>query len=247
MDEKNSKKEEMRKKRELTLEKFYKQTKLVGENVIYPTYRFNDELKIYIEDEQPPEELFIRVGYDPKHDSKQMHYRRFYEDELENVPSVMPPSPFETFKIMRGQSRGLSKSWFWKNDYDEAGQVTNLKEVGRFKGMITVVNKNKENEYISLKGDRIGTIKDSLNEVSRRLYNKPFDYDFNSISSSEGKAVFRAKLKEVGCEDLEIEKYFTQVNYQEELARLLMVKTKCIIRAYILDVDELPPKDSGGS
>jgi len=37
------------------------------------------------------------------------------------------------------------------------------------------------------------------------------------------------------------------MNYQEELARLMMIKTKCLVRVYILDADELPAKDSGGS
>ena len=37
------------------------------------------------------------------------------------------------------------------------------------------------------------------------------------------------------------------MNYQEKLARLMMVKTNCLVRIYILDADELPPKDIGGS
>lgn len=37
------------------------------------------------------------------------------------------------------------------------------------------------------------------------------------------------------------------MNYSEELVRLMMLRTKCLIRVYILDIDELPPKDVGGS
>jgi len=37
------------------------------------------------------------------------------------------------------------------------------------------------------------------------------------------------------------------MNYQEQLARLMMIKTNCLVRVYILDADELPAKDSDGS
>jgi hypothetical protein len=30
------------------------------------------------------------------------HYRRFYDDELENIPDIFPKKPFFTVDIMRG-------------------------------------------------------------------------------------------------------------------------------------------------
>jgi hypothetical protein len=43
-----------------------------------------------------------------------LHYRKFYEDELENDTSIFadPNEPFRNIDVKRGQSRGLSKSWF---------------------------------------------------------------------------------------------------------------------------------------
>ncbi len=43
--------------------------------------------------------------------------------------------PFFTIPIKRGQSRGLKKSWFsfGAPKQDAAGQITNEKEVGKFK------------------------------------------------------------------------------------------------------------------
>lgn len=41
------------------------------------------------------------------------HYRKYYEDELENDESLFPPGkPFFNYDIMRGQSRGVKKSFF---------------------------------------------------------------------------------------------------------------------------------------
>jgi len=40
------------------------------------------------------------------------HYRRFFEDELENDKVIFPKPIFHNFDIKRGQSRGVEKSWF---------------------------------------------------------------------------------------------------------------------------------------
>lgn len=58
---------------------------------------------------------------------KTKHYRRYYPKELELVTEVMPiPTPFTQFKIMRGQSRGASKSWFsfGSKKEDDSGAVS---------------------------------------------------------------------------------------------------------------------------
>lgn len=200
--------------------------KYVGKNVVYPSYSFDERLKIHREQAAPPKDVFIAVGYDPEHDSKQKHYRRFYEDELENIKDVIPNSPFQSFPIYRGQSRGLSKGFFWNRKTDEAGQVSNIRQVGDFKGIISVINKDREQGFDAVKDVRINILKQSLNDLSQKLFNEDFDYDYKTIGSAEGKETFRAKLRQLGCDNLEIEKHFTQMNYQKELARLMMVRTK---------------------
>ena len=81
-----------------------------------------------------------------------LHYRKFYEDELENDTSLFPDpnEPFRNIDIKRGQSRGLKKSWFsfFSSDKtDESGEVTNEKVVGKFKGRIRVYNKEEQAQY----------------------------------------------------------------------------------------------------
>ena len=81
-----------------------------------------------------------------------LHYRKFYEDELENDKDLFPDpdEPFIRVPIKRGQSRGLSKSWFsffTPDKLDESGEVTNEKIVGYFKGRVRVSNEEERKEY----------------------------------------------------------------------------------------------------
>ena len=247
MRRKMGEKEEIKKNREAKLSKMIKQMKMVGKNVVFPTYKFDERLKIHREDVSPPEEVYMAVGYDPKYDSKQKHYRRFYEDELENIQEVIPRSPFMTYKILRGQARGLSKSWFSKDTLDEAGQITNVREVGLFKGIVTVINKEREEGFEIVKQTRIKILKENLNKISQSVFNEPFDYDYDKLATSEGRELFHAKLQQIGWDDLNIPQHFTQMNFHEELTRLMMQRTEWLIRVYILTVEDLPPKDIGGS
>ena len=62
------------------------------------------------------------------------------------------PSPFNTFNLKKGQSRGLSSggfmSLFKKTKKDESGQASDEKVVGIFKAIIEVKSKKDEQEYI---------------------------------------------------------------------------------------------------
>ena len=220
--------------------------KYVGANIVYPIYKYDERLQIHREDIPPPQEVYMAVGYDPKHDSKQKHYRRFYEDELENIKELMPRSPFETYEIVKGQSRGLSKSWFFEDIIDDAGQVTSIKNVGYFKGIINVINKEKQEASEIIEQTRIKILKESLSTLSKYILDKPFEFDYETLSTAEGKEVFKAKLTQLGCEDLQIEDHFSKMGYKNELERLLMLKTECLVRVYILEVNDLPAKDIGG-
>ena len=97
---------------------------------------------------KPPSTLYYEVGFDKappeKPEDGNKHYRRYYEDELENVKEIFSRFPFHTSDVIRGQSRGLSKgffSWgFLAKKTDESGQVSNQKVVGKFKGRLNIEN-----------------------------------------------------------------------------------------------------------
>lgn len=120
-------------------------------NVIMPKYAFDDRLKINREINPPPASLFIGLGFNQVPEDKKKHYRRYYPNELEEVKEVIPKLPFHEEKIMRGQQRGVSKgffsSMFSKPNTDETGQESTLKEVGKFKGIIKVYNKDEEENF----------------------------------------------------------------------------------------------------
>ena len=83
-------------------------------NVHMPQYKRDDLLQIDRETEKPPEELFIGLGWDEDSETKRKHYRRYYPEELENNEEIMggKKSPFNSYYIKRGQTRGAKVS-FW--------------------------------------------------------------------------------------------------------------------------------------
>ena len=78
-------------------------------NVVYPKYSFDERLKVDREIDQPPIQRFLPLGYDRNPGDMTKHYRKFYEDELENIPEIMPRKPFDEVPVVRGNLRGQSK------------------------------------------------------------------------------------------------------------------------------------------
>ena len=86
------------------------------------------------------------LGYNPDPTCKRKHYWKYYADELENVEGIFS-APFTNVEIKRGQQRGLQKSWFGKNEKDETGSITSVKNMGNFKGVVTVNNIESEEVF----------------------------------------------------------------------------------------------------
>jgi hypothetical protein len=218
---------------------------MLENNIAFPVYKYDKKLKIFREHHIPPPELFMPLGFNPNHEMKQKHYRKYYEDELENVPTVMEKSPFNEYIIYTGQSRGLDESIFFKDDYDDAGQVSNLHEVGKFKGIVTVENVNETQIYKDIKKTSISILKEAINELSEKILEEPFDFNYGELETCEGREEFEAKLKKLGCSDLNITRHFTQMNYNEQLTRTMLKVTKCIVRVYIIEAYDLAKRDNG--
>ena len=82
-------------------------------NVLMPEYKLDTRLNVNREVNPPPESMFLGLGWDETPDQKRKHYRRYYNQELEKVKEVMPTeTPFQSYNVMRGQSRGASKGWW---------------------------------------------------------------------------------------------------------------------------------------
>lgn len=58
----------------------------------------------------PNDSLYMPLGWDENEKTGRKHYRQFYNDELENNKEIFPQSsPFNSFELKRGQSRGIKK------------------------------------------------------------------------------------------------------------------------------------------
>ena len=104
-----------------------------------------------------------------------LHYRKFYEDELENDRALFPDpdDPFIKIPIKRGQSRGLSKSWFSflsADKVDESGEVTNEKIVGYFKGRVKVRNTEEETEHNAAMEHKMEEIFDLIRQIHQKMF-----------------------------------------------------------------------------
>ena len=99
-----------------------------------------------------------------------LHYRKYYQDELENDKNLFPDpdDPFIKIPIKRGQSRGLSKSWFSfivPDKLDESGEVSNEKIVGYFKGRVKIVNQEEAKIFDEQKERHMDSIFDLIRQI----------------------------------------------------------------------------------
>lgn len=73
-----------------------------------PKYKLDERLKVDREHSMPPKALFMPLGYDEDRETQRKHYRQYFNDELELVKEIFPNvSPFNTYDLKRGQTRGL--------------------------------------------------------------------------------------------------------------------------------------------
>lgn len=239
------KKEKAKKLRKEVEDLIAEDMEFVGANVLMPQYTYDERLKIHRETNIPPKEIFMPLGFDPEHDSLQKHYRKYYEDELENIKEVMSKSPFQEYSIYRGQCRGLSESVFFKDEYDEAGQVTNIQNVGKFKAIVTVENIEQYQAYQTVKESRISVLKGLLNSLHEKITGEPLNFDYNKLSTCEGREEFTAIMKRINCKDTGIKKHLVNMNYNEYLNRALLKTTKCVVRVYVISAFDLARRDNG--
>ena len=141
-------------------------------NIILAKYTLDKRLQVEREAKIPPATLFLGVGSDLTPNARTKHYRRFYPKELELVPEVMTqPSPFDSYELKRGQSRGASKSW-WSfggaKKVDESGQASTEQVVGKFKGVVSVQTKEDREKYQEYKSKLLLSLKKLLNTLSQK-------------------------------------------------------------------------------
>lgn len=118
----------------------------------------------------------IKFDYDAKRlATTKAHYRRYYNDELENIKSIFPPDeePFFHYDIMAGQTRGASSGgglfgFGSKAKETEDGAASTLKTVGTFKGIIKIFNEDEQKKFEDMKQKMINQITIALNAIYKK-------------------------------------------------------------------------------
>ena len=135
-----------------------------SKTIVFPKYKMDERLKIYKEVDPPSSKLYIGLGWDENRDSNVKHYRKYYEDELENDRELFASvSPFNTYTMKKGQARGASTGMFSAAKKDDSGQASTEVSVGIFKGIIEVENKEDKEKYLKKKDILLDDLKSLVN------------------------------------------------------------------------------------
>jgi hypothetical protein len=152
-------------------------------NVIMPQYTLDTRLNVDKEKNAPPKEMYIGLGWDENKETKRRHYRKYYATELEDVTAIFPtPSPFNSYNLTKGQSRGTSEGMFSSKKTDDSGQASTEQEVGIFKGIIEVENPQAKKIYQIERDAILDEMKGLLNELSKKQLNKDFVIDTGKLA-----------------------------------------------------------------
>ena len=93
-----------------------------SKTIVFPKYKMDERLKVYKEYDPPSDKLYIGLGWDETRDQNRKHYRKYYEDELENDTDLFETkSPFNTYEMKKGQARGASTGMFSAKAKDASG------------------------------------------------------------------------------------------------------------------------------
>lgn len=212
-DEKLAKKESLNLQRQLDEAALADKGEKTHKNIIMPKYKFSERLKVDLEEEGPPASLYMPIGYDKSSEDGIKHYRRYYQDELENNKEIFPQMPFHCCDVMRGQSRGNKKSFFGslfgkREETDDSGQVSTIKEVGQFKGRVSIANKADEEEFKQKLQQNNKVIVELLENLHHKVFDgKSLNFKLEKLESFEGKKKFSTKLKSMGLGNERILEY----------------------------------------
>lgn len=218
--------------------------------VIMPKYKLDKRLHVHREHDHPPTAVFMGLGWDENETTMRKHYRQYYRDELENIKEIFPkPSPFNTFQIKRGQTRGLKKgglmSIFKHQKLEESGQVSTENIVGYFKGIIEIEAKDDKEAYLIKKEKMINDLKTWVNEIAVLKTGRRFQVDTQLLASAMERRKFEVEMRKFDLDHLNISTHIANIESEEDLKMKLLAQTKCLIRLYMISAFDLSSRDNG--
>ena len=209
------------------MEAFRAQGNSSAKNVIMPKYKHDDVLDCDREIKKPPETLYIGLGWDEDSTTKRKHYRRFFNDELENVKAVLHfASPFQTYEIKRGQSRGASAG-LWASlmgevKEDASGQVSTEELMGKFKAVIEVEVKEEKEKYFIEKEELFQEMQEALRKLALSRNIKDFELDLDKLETIEGREELEEQMEPFGIRHLRVTKILADIQSDVILQKLLL-------------------------
>lgn len=216
--------------------------------VIMPRYKLDERLRIDREVAAPPSAVYIGLGWDEDATTNRRHYRQLYGEELEKNKDIFAQaSPFNTYEIKKGQTRGHSSGLFNNEQEDESGQPSTEKCVGVFKGIVEVENKEDKKFYLKKKAKMIAQLKDFINQISLAVLQQPFLMDVEKLSNAEERNRFELECRKMHIDHLKISKALTNLNSDEILKTALLREEKCIVRFYAIDGFNMSSRDNGSA
>ena len=218
----------------------------------WPEYTKDARLGVDKEHRPPSDLLYIGLGWDEDRTTKRKHYRQFYNDELEFVTSIFPkPSPFNTYEIKKGQSRGLSGGFlsnlFKTFKKDDSGQASSEKVVGSFKGIIEVESKERKEWYQKQKNNLLDQLEDLIKKIAANSNRNELEINISEIDSTEDRKKFDLQLRQLNLQHLNITKHLADLQSDEILKRELLESNKCIVRLYVIEAFNLSSRDNGSA
>ena len=100
---------------------------------------------------------------------------------------------------MRGQSRGVEKSWFGGGDQDESGQESTIRCVGKFKGVVDIFNDSKKAKFEEEKNELLDQIFTMLGDIHEKTHGERHEFDLSVVDDEESKVSFMEKCDKMGC------------------------------------------------
>ena len=175
------------------------------------------------------------------------HYRRFYEDELEHDKTIFPKPIFHTFDIMRGQSRGVQKSWFsfGGGQQDESGQESTIRVVGKFKGIVDIYNAERKAQYEQERAELMAQIFEKLSTVYEKETGQKKDFDLTVVESSEAKADFKTTCDSIKLGIPSIIPFFEDMAFSVVVREMLQRKSQAIVHLYLIKGYDFASRDIG--
>ena len=125
------------------------------ETVLYPSYKLDERLQVWIEHQIPADSMYQGVGYDHpdgreaiQHGDElpQRHYRGYQTDELENNKEIFTRKAFHRFDVTRAEAK-KSGGLFGMFKKKDNGPAFKAKPVGYFKGAVTVYCPIEQEKY----------------------------------------------------------------------------------------------------